>query len=593
MEKMVGNFLNRVAIFLLLAVSNYMCASDSAIVLSIQDMNYKPISQAMCQAPFILQVELKNIESYTDIHLMQYITGIENFKSSRSMTSQNVSIDNGKKTVKIVYNFVLRADKKGKFTVGPLSLNDKHGQSVRSNRLIIPVGDEVLASDKNQKDKYFMKMSLSKKQVYVGEKITLHIKFYDRLFVDDLHLKFPDFENLYIVKNKNKINKNMELIEEEEYSVTEWVFDMYATKPGQLIIQDIQAAFFAPELESKFKFGGSFDFFRSLHKSQRCVVAQPIKIDVKPLPEHKEFHNILTVGQISKFTASINQNSVSDGQGIVLTTELFGNVNFEIMDALSLKLPEGFKYYDSNMVTINETRTKKHCEFIVQASNPGTYDIQPQSLVYFDPIDEQYKTIESNDLGVITVTESNQSPQTSQLSDNVLEDVCLDGQCPAKELQDFYVLEKGSIHTKVDRAISPQRFQHLIGLLFLIWFFMACYRSLFKKYILQHPVLHHYIIFAQAVKSYNLALQKNQISALHKIFIHLFTQLIKNHVGQLDRSVIVAYLIDKDFSDEQIQSWKRFYEAILQVSFSSTAHIQQEILWEQALEWIQLLKEKA
>ena len=95
------NFLQTsIAFICFIIVSGNVFASESSIVLRMQDMNHKPISQAMCKAPFILQVELKNLDGYTDIHLMQYIAGIENFKTSRSMSSHNVSIDNGKKQQK-------------------------------------------------------------------------------------------------------------------------------------------------------------------------------------------------------------------------------------------------------------------------------------------------------------------------------------------------------------------------------------------------------------------------------------------------------------------------------------------------------------
>jgi BatD DUF11 like domain len=588
MEKKVG----KVVAFLLLLASNYIVASESSIVLSMQDMNHKPITQAMCKAPFILQVELKNLDGYTDVHLMQYISGIDNFKSSRSMTSHNVSMYNGKKIVKTFYNFVLRADKKGKFTLGPLILNDKIGQQIKSNRLIVPVGDEILASEKNAKDTYFMTMSLNKKQVYVGEKLTLSVKFYDRLFVEDLHLQFPDFQNLYFVKNKNQINKSTVLIDEEEYSLTEWVFDMYPTKDGQLIIQDIHAAFFAPELESKFKFGGAFDFFRSLHKSQQHIAAQPIGIDVLPLPYHKDIDNVTTVGQISKFVISLNQNTAPVGQGIVLSVEIFGDANFEMMPSPQLILPEGFQYYDSNMVTIDEQRTYKRCEFIVQATTPGTYSIESQSLIYFDPIAKAYKTIKSNKIDDITISPAVESTQKSD--NQVADDIFEDNEFGPKELKDFSVIQQEFVAASTEKMIPVTWFKYVLALLFLIWIALIGYRISLKKYLSNHQGLKKYRIFFQAKKAYTIAVQQQEVHRLYPIFMQMFNQLLENNNVKESRDVaILNYLADKNFSDEHIESWKKFYAQILQVSFSSKNQIQQELLFEQALAWIQLLKEKA
>jgi len=587
MEKKVGS----AVIFLLLLISHGIFASESSIILSMQDMNHKPITQAMCKAPFMLQIELKNIDGYTDVHLMQYLTGIDNFKASRSMTSQNISIDNGKQTIKTFYNFVLRADKKGKFTVGPLQLKDKSGQTIRSNRLIIPVGDEMVSSDKDARAPYFITTKLNKKQAYVGEKLTLSVKFYDRLFVEDLHLQFPDFKNIYFVKNKNKINKSMVVIDEEEYSVTEWLFDMYPTEPGSLIIQDIQAAFFASELESKFKFGGAFDFFRSLHKSQQHIAAQPIQVNILPLPEHKDFKNVTTVGQFSNFVITLHQNNTAAGQGVILTAEFSGDANFEIMETLALVLPEGFKYYDSNMVTIDEHRKYKRSEFIVQATIPGTYSIEPQSLIYFDPVAKEYKKIKSNKIDTIVITPVD---QPSQSSDQAPEEVFEETEFGKKELKDFSVVQQGSVHGSTSRMIPLGWFSSLFSLLCLIWFLLIFYRISLKNYLLNHSELKKYKIFYQAKKSYKIAVQRQEVYRLYSIFMQIFNQLVeKNNFEQSHDVAIVQYLVDKNFSDEQIQSWNRFYAQILQASFSSQVQTQQELLLQQALTWIQLLKEKS
>lgn len=592
MEKKGGSFMRKfvISIFLLL-VSNYMSAS-SEVILSMQDMNHKPITQAMCQAPFILQVELRNLDGYTDTHLMQYITGIENFKSSRSMTSHNVSIDNGKKTIKTFYNFVLRSDKKGNFTVGPFILKDATGRPIRSNRLIVPVGDEIVLAEKNQKEKYFITMSLNKKQAYVGEKITLSVKFHDRLFVDDLHLQFPEMNNLVVVKNKNNSHKNMVVIDGEEYSVTEWLFDMYPTEPGTLIINDINAAFFAPELENRFKFGGSFDFFRSLHKTQQRIAAQPVKVDVLPLPYHKDFHKVTAVGQFSKFTIAANQQSASAGQGIVVTTELFGDGNFEMMESIPLVLPEDCKYYDSNMVTIDEKRSYKHCEFIVQAPTPGTYTITSQSLVYFDPVDAQYKKIQSNSLD-ITITQGAQLPQTLKTSDNLLDESSPLDEFVQKELQDFSVIQQGCVHAQSPVMIPLYWYKLFLWLLFLIWLFLCMYRNGLQHYVCNHRIWVKLVIFSRAMKAYKLALRQQNVHALHSIFIQLFAQLLRMNAGQLHQDNIIKYLVDQNFDDEQIQSWKNFNEQLLRASFASKLQVDQQDLFQQSLQWIQLLKDKA
>ena len=572
-----------------LLFSQAVVGADGSIIFRMHDMNHKPIDQAMCQAPFVLQVELKNLDDYTDTVLMRYIPGIENFKSSRSISSRDISIDNGKKTTKNVFDFILRSDKKGNFTVGPLILNDKNGKPVKSNRLIIAVGDEVVSSTTYQKEKYFLKAYLDKKQAYVGEKIKLHIQFYDRLFVEDLHLKFPDFPNLYLVKNQKNAKKSLVEIEEQEYSLTEWIFDLYAMQAGQFIMQDITAAFFAPELANKFMFGGAFDFFRSLHKTEQYLVANPLKMDIIPLPDDKKYPDVHAVGQFSQFQISINQDTAQVAQGVTLTTDLFGDGNFEIMGNIPLILPENFNYYDSNMVKINDQRNHKHSEFIVQASQDGQYQIPSQKLIYFDPTDGSYKTLLSNALS-LNITPATQQFAASYVADDQID---IQGDQGEKRLEDFKIITTNSIVVSTDSMISLNLFFMVLVFLFLLWFILFLHRYDYHNYILRHKKIVKLRVFFRAYQQCKQARATKDFKLLHDLFSNLFSQLLDRKVGHLQDVDMINYLIEKNFSLDQIQSWKIFYHKILQLSFSAYQDDQQSKLFDQAFMWIKLLKGKA
>jgi len=436
-------------------------------------------------------------------------------------------------------------------------------------------------------------LELDKKQAYVGEKVNLNIKFYDRLFVDDLHLLFPEFKNLHILKSQNGLKKRMVTIEEEEYSVSEWNFDMYPTDKGSSILQGIQAAFFAPELESKFKFGGAFDFFRSLHKSEQYVVANPVKIDVLPLPNSDTFSDVIAVGQFSEYNMKIRQDSAMVGQGVVLTIELCGDGNFEMIPAPQLILPDGFKSYDSNMVVIDSKRSSKHSEFIVQADEPGSYHINSQSLVYFDPVTLEYKEILSNDLN-ITITPALDENINQKILDQHDEDVVSDSnEHSFKELKDFKIIDKGEIHRPALLIIPMWLFQNILWLLLLIWLGMFFYSFYFKKYILEHRLWIRFLVFYQAKKSYKSAVCQQNVKQLPMIFNRLLSGLLGIHTNQLDEATILDYFKHKNFSDKEWQDWKAFQEQILRASFSLDTYEKKQDLFEHALQWIEKLKEKA
>lgn len=593
MEKGIGNFGQQImfemkhvaALLLVVFYGAAVVAAEPLVRLRLQDMNHKPIEQVMCQAPFILQVELRNLEGYTEKTLVPYLLGMENFKSSRCMTSNHVSIDNGKKTSKACFDFVLRADKKGKYYLGPLTLPMKNGQTIRSNDLLVRVGDAVVVADHEHQEKYWLQVELDKKQAYVGQKVQLKISFYDRLFVDDLHLQFPEISDVVITKQKNGVTKKMvELQGQQEYALTQWTFDMYVQKPGALILQDIQAAFFAPALENKFKLGGAFDFFRSLHKTEQYVAAQPIKIDIMPLPEHAEKDTVHAIGQIAKYSITAQQQEAVQGQGIVVTTELQGDANFEMMQQIPLILPAEFQYYASEVVAIDELKKSKRHEYIVQANQPGVYEIEPQRFTYFDPVDRAYKMIESNGL-TLTIHPGEQEVATALDQQDFSDD--------QEQIAPLTLIEHGALHERVNMMIPFHLYQLLILLLCLFACLFAMIKYGWYDCLLNHKKLKTWIIFYQARRACNLARSQHKATALHKIFIDLFASLLAINAGHVTQQDMVAYLQQHNFSQEQIENWQNFYHYILQVSFLSPDAVQEFDLCKLALEWIDQLKAKS
>ncbi len=162
-----------------------------------------------------------------------------------------------------------------------------------------------------------------------------------------------------------------------------------------------------------------------------------------------------------------------------------------------------------------------------------------------------------------------------------------------KKLKDFSIVQKGSVHKPLQIIIPLNLYQQFLWLLFFIWFLLGIYRGIVQKYFFHHPAWNKFIIFVQVKKRYDHAQSKKATEQLHAIFIQLFSGLMQVNTGQLHKTVIVEYLAEKDFSLHDIQMWNEFYEQILKSSFSSHIQEPQQDLFEQALQWIQQLKEKA
>jgi len=560
--------------------------SDNVIVLSMQDMNNRSIRQAMVHTPFILQIELNDdVLIETEV---KYISGMDNFKHSPAMRHSLVSANNGKSVRKIIYRFVLQSEKKGTFTIGPCFFKDKTGKFIKSNRLIINVAHEVVLSDKTEVPKYMIQTQFDKKVVKVGEKATLHVQFLDRIFVDDPAIVLPEFENIQLLDVKKNETTTLQHIKGYDYAVKQWTIDFYPKKHGLLIIDGIKIKFLDQKLEETSRSKGVFRRFGSMMKVERSVVMSPMRLEVLALPKHPDGQDIITVGQFSKLELSVNKKSIEQGQGLILTTEICGDGNFEMMHTISLKLPKYFQFYDAGTSIIDKDRKFIHSEFIVQAQEPGMYYIEPQNIHYFDPVENIYKTLESNSIDItITPNLDIQKIQPQEV------DFCTLKKSDDKNSIEYYTILDQYYWPHAFTSIIPFIwYQVILYFLLFILFVMMIYRYGIQRYVFTHDTWQRFMMFLQAKKACKYAAYKQDAIAFHSIFIDLFIKLKVARVGIINEDFIEHYLQNNNFTDDQIVQWKNFYSNLLQASFAQKDQLHVIDLYKESLMWLQLLKEK-
>lgn len=576
------------AIFLLF--SGFLQSVDQSIVLSIQDMNNRPIQQAMIHSPFILQIELNN-KDFIEVET-PYVAGMDNFKYSPAMRHSHSSTVNGETVKKTIYRFVLKGEKKGTFTVGSVQLKDRRGKSFRSNKLLIKVDDAVVLSDLTEVSKYFVECFINKKSMYVGEIATLHVKFLDRIYVDNPQVVLPEFQHVKIVSIEKKDTTTLEVLNGYDYAVTEWLIKFYPINQGSLLIDGIKVTFLDQRLEEKMLSKGAFRRFGSMIKIAQDMYASPVALQVLGLPEQQGFQNVTAVGQFSKLEVSVNKNVTQEGQGLILSTELIGDGNFEMIAPINLRLPNGLEFYDADTVSIDKDRKSKHAEFVIQAQYPGNYHIVAQKLHYFDPVDHTYKIVQSNSID-ITITENIDFKKFQNQSDQ--HDLCNNETDINKDVKHNVQIDDvghESFNTRMLVMIPIAWYRLLMFGLLLILLIMMMYRYGFKEYIVTSLYWQHCIIFSRAKKACKVAAYKNNGVVLYSVFINLFIALQVSSAGAIDKVIIEKHLKYKGFSENQIVQWKSFYARLLQASFAQRDQMQNAILFQDSLKWLKLLKEK-
>jgi len=582
MEKKVGKFI----VICALLFSSIVQAAHSSIVLSIQGMDGKPIKQAMVHSQFILQVSVNNIDVRQDI---SYVHGMDRFSYALADHSSNISIYNGQTISKFIYKFVMRADDKGTYSVGPLSLTDKHKRTFDSNTLSIKVDDQVIVSHNNpQAEKSIVMSSVDKKTMYVGEKVILNVDFLDSTGIDQYSLIIPDFEKLIVTDVQQKPVQSIQHANGQEYADTQWAISLYPKSIGFAIVEGFKIRYVDSQVNNNF-FGRAFfaGGFASLMNFEQELYIHPIGLQVLDLPKEAGFENVVAVGNFSEITITVNKNSMVQGQGLVLIAKIVGDGNFEMIESLPLLLPDGCAYYDSGSPQLDTKRTHKNFEYIIQAQAAGQYHIPAQQFHYFDPVDRQYKTIQSNSIDVV-VTEN---PIEQKINDQQLLDEQSDENDTEHSIMDYAILEQGSLRVKSFIVVPFLWYLRLLYFLYFILFFMMVYRYGIQKYIVENQKIRRMFIFFQAQRSCYRAMKNNDVIALYSMFMNLFIQLKVFSAGRIHHEMIEQYLKNKGFSDVLITQWKQFYHKISQASFTRYNKKNNDQLFQEALVWLQRLKE--
>ena len=139
---------------------------------------------------------------------------------------------------------------------------------------------------------------------------------------------------------------------------------------------------------------------------------------------------------------------------------------------------------------------------------------------------------------------------------------------------------------------SSDLFVMILWLFILIFLAGSVYRFILQKYFFKTKYWQRYELFAAMYRDLQKAKKKNDVALLHSLFTQFFIVVSHERAGFIRDYMIVDFLEKKEFSHEQIQKWKIFYNKLVQISFSGKSHENNDQLFIEADYWLKQLKEK-
>lgn len=583
MDKKIGKLIG------LCSIVWSICMVGGNISLSLLDMNREQLTQVEQGVPFVVQVTLENVEADAPM----YIPGFENFRVSRAGAMQEVTTTNGKKSEKMIHEFILRTDKKGTYTIGPWAADTQKKGNV-SNQLTVVVGSEIKREKSRVAKPYIFQLIVDKKKAYVGEKIVLQMQFLYTKPVEGLQPFQSCLQNFEIQEVTPPFTKEKKVkIDDVEYGMKELVVYLYPKEPGRFILHDIRIQFSAPSSNHMHNspFGGLLDFW-GVGSMKKTLRAHPVALEIQELPVDQAYKNVHAVGNFNAAYLEAQTKKATAGEGIVVTFDVYGDGNWSKMQAPQLQVPEGLSYYESNAKQIiKDGKQGKRFEFIVQGHKDGMYTIQPQTYPFFDVEKKKYEQVQTNGLQ-IEITPGNFYQSTVQQTDKESSGHVVEKEELVDQSEQFGSLQAYPLHVRKIRMIPHSLFVKLLWFLFLCMFVLMFYRHILRSYLGTSMYWKKQKAFLHAKQVLMRAQKKQDVAAIHTIFIQLFETLSIAETSFIRDYMIVEYVKKIGFSQDQIAAWQNFYNALLHISFAHDQHIDHTHLFQEALAWLKRMKEK-
>ncbi len=371
-------------------------SSDAlSVSLRVTDNEGNPFKEAGIGVPFLIQLEV--ISDGRKESPRPQLTLPSAFSSTALGTTSSVRTVNSDTVSKRTYQYGAVASEEGTFTIGPSLLTLPNGDQVRSNTVTVRVGLEekrTVPSDDNQ---MFVEFSADTTTPYVGQAVKVSLRFY--YLTNGVHLEQlqePTFKDCKATPLQGPVNGQVK-VRGEQYGYLEWTTTLFPTRSGKIVIPSVVAQVSLPAQRSR---GHMVDMFAMVNQMfgnhrQHQIQSNALTLMVQSLPAHEPA--VTAIGKFSSLNAKLGTEKAQTGEGISFILELVGEGNFSMIGHPVLDLPEGLKYYDSHAKEhpLTHSMYKKDFEYVLQALQPGTYQIPPQRFEYFDGKTKTYKTLTS------------------------------------------------------------------------------------------------------------------------------------------------------------------------------------------------------
>jgi hypothetical protein len=305
--------------------------------------------------------------------------------------STGFSFGGGGKDMKLSkYSFIAQPTKKGTVKIDPFTFV-MNGESYTSDSFTLKVGEgDPKAKIIPQNSNYFLRIEISKSDLYIGEHALVTYKLYSHYSnISITNYDFPMANGLWKEEIKTGSKgwpQTQETIGGKAYLVIPLKKEIiFAQKTGKVEI---------PGITVDLSIGGGF-FSQG---TKETIKSNSPTLNVKPLPQGapESFDN--QVGKNYKLEMSYSTNQLKSGDALDVKIKIKGDGNIKKLNAPVLEFPSDFEVFDAEIQDNIKTSTSgtsgsKDFSYLVIPRHHGSFEIPEFNYSYFDLSSKSYKTL--------------------------------------------------------------------------------------------------------------------------------------------------------------------------------------------------------
>jgi hypothetical protein len=256
------------------------------------------------------------------------------------------------------------------------------------------------------KDGVALEMKVDKKEVYVGEPITLSLTFksHPNTHYDKIELSEPTFKKFW-VKKVQGLKQGVD----GDFMTQTYQYILFPQEDGNITL-DPPYVRLGTRVAGSSLFSDPFFGNVGFNINWKKIFANELTVYVKPLPNQLEVYGDFRI------SAEVDKNRVKANKPVNLTIDIMGQGNIEDIKKFELDIPNAVVYSDELKVS-NSGLTKGVVTQKVAIVADRNLTIPSIAFTYFDAKTKKPKTIKTDPIDIEVMGASTRATQSSQIEE--------------------------------------------------------------------------------------------------------------------------------------------------------------------------------